>query len=314
MKVLLTGATGFIGSYIMKDFRKAGHEVVGYDNVVDNTSIQMILPAEELAGIPLIQGDIRDLAGLIRVCQDYQIDTIVHQAGLLGAADRNYLEAAGVNIIGTLNVLETARILKLRRVVWASSQTIFGPQNLHREEWIPNDGMPHPWDNYSSIKTYLEFVGREYARKFGVDNLALRYCIVYGMGRMERHGAYPSQLMVNPAMGVRGVVDYGDDAPNWLYVEDAARATLLACTVPHTRSRAFTITGEILSMKELRDYILTLLPEAEIELKPGRYGCGWRFDGSAAREELGYEPKVSAREGARKTINEVRRQMGLPLV
>ena len=63
MKVLLTGATGFIGSYIMKEFRKAGHEVVGYDNVVDNTSIQMILPAEELAGIPLIQGDIRDLAG-----------------------------------------------------------------------------------------------------------------------------------------------------------------------------------------------------------------------------------------------------------
>lgn len=314
MKVLLTGATGFIGSYIMKEFRKAGHDVVGYDQVVDHTSIQMIFSETELAGIPLIQGDVRDLAGLVRVCQEYQIDTIVHQAGLLGAADKNYLEAANVNIIGTLNVFETARILKLRRVVWASSQTIFGPQNLHKEEWIPNDGMPHPWDNYSWIKTYLEFAGREYARKYGVDNIALRYCIVYGMGRMGRHGAYPSQLMVNPAMGVKGVVDYGDDAPNWLYVEDAARATLLACTVPQTRSRAFTITGEVVPMKELRDYVLSLLPDAQIELKPGHYGCGWRFDSSAAREELGYEPSFSAREGVRRTINDVRRQCGLPLV
>lgn len=314
MKVLLTGATGFIGSYIMKELLGAGHEIVGYDNVMDHTSIQMLFSPEELAEIPLVQGDVRDLAGLIRVCQDYQIDTIVHQAGLLGAADRNYLEAAKVNIIGTLNVFEAARILKLRRVVWASSQTIFGPQVMHEEEWIPNDGMPHPWDNYSSIKTYLEFAGKAYAQKFGVDNIALRYCIVYGMGRMGRHGAYPSQLMVNPAMGIKGVVDYGDDAPNWLYVEDAARATLLACTVPYTKSKAFTITGEIMPMKELKDYIMTLLPEAEIELKPGHYGCGWKFDGSAARDELGYEPYFSAKEGARKTINDVRKQCGLPPV
>lgn len=81
MKVLLTGATGFIGSYIMKEFLGAGHEIVGYDNVMDHTSIQMLFSPEELAEIPLVQGDVRDLAGLIRVCQDYQIDTIVHQAG-----------------------------------------------------------------------------------------------------------------------------------------------------------------------------------------------------------------------------------------
>lgn len=314
MNVLLTGATGFIGAYILKLFRQEGHMVVGYDNTVDHTSIQLVIPPEERAQIPLVTGDVRDLAALIRTCQKYKIDTIVHQAGLLGAADQNYLEAAQVNIVGTLNIFETARILGIRRVVWASSQTLFGPQEKHPEEWIPNDAHHYPWNNYSAIKSYLEFMGKTYYEKFGVDAIGLRYCIVYGMGRMERHGAYPSQLMVNPARGLKGVVDYGDDAPNWLYVEDAARATLLACTVESTRSRAFTICGDIKPMTEMRDYVLSLLPDAQIELLPGRYGCGWRFDPSAAREELGYEPQFSAEAGAKATINAVRAHYGLPPV
>lgn len=314
MNVLLTGATGFIGSYILKLFISEGHTVIGYDNTLANTSIQDILTEEEIKSCTLLQGDVGDLPRILNICKENQIDTIVHLAGLLASAEENCPEAVRINIMGTINMFEAARILGIRRVVWASSQTIFGPPSKHSEEWIPNDAPHFPWSVYSACKSYLEYMGKHYFEAFGVDNIALRYCIVYGVGRQQRHGNYPVQLIDNPAWGRKGVVNFGDDEPNWLYVKDAARATLLACTVPTTKSRAFTITGDIMKTSDLRDYVLSLLPDAEIELLPGKYTSAWKYVTSEAEEELGYKMSYTAKEGAREIINTIRLKRNLPPV
>ncbi|MGI6037526.1 MAG: NAD-dependent epimerase/dehydratase family protein [Limnochordia bacterium] len=302
LNILLTGATGFIGSYILKLLQQEGHKVVGFDKLVDNTSIQQILTPEELAQTTIVQGDIQDLPTLLSVCKEHHIDTIVHTASLMGVASRNTQAAVNVNIKGTINIFDTARILGMRRVVWASSQTVFGPQDKHPQEWIPNDGPHFPMTMYAACKSFLEYVGRYYYESYGLDTIALRYCAVYGLGRLRGSDTYLNNLIVYPALGKKGIVDYGDDAPNLLYVKDAARATLLACTVPSTESRAFTITGEIKPLTEVRDYVLQLIPDAEIELKPGYYPSGWKFDTRVVEEELGYKPEYDVERGVKELI------------
>lgn len=314
MRVLLTGATGFIGAHILKQLVQEGHQVVGYDQVLEDTSIQEILTPREILHATLIQGDVADLPHVLHVCQEYEVDTIVHQAGLLAAAERNPPDAVRVNIMGTINMFEAARILKLRRVVWASSQTVFGGPENHPDRAVPNDAPHFPWSVYSASKSYLEYMGKHYFEHFGVDNIALRYCLVYGVGRQARHGSYPVELIDKPAYGLPGRVENGDDAPNWLYVKDAARATILACVVPTTTSRAFTITGEIVPITEMRDYVLSCLPDAKIELLPGKYPTAWHYETEATEKELGYRPRYSARAGAREIIECIRAKRGLPLL
>lgn len=314
MNIFLTGATGFIGSYIFKLFKMEGHHVIGFDYLVNNTSIQQVLTPEEIRDSIIIKGDIRDLATLIHICKDHKINMIVHTASLMGSEANNYSEAVKVNILGTINIFEAARILGITRVVWASSQTIFGPQDKHPQKLIPNNAPHFPETNYAACKSYLEFVGKSYHDNYGLDNIALRYCAVYGLGRLRGRDKYLNELIIKPAYDLPGIVEYEDASPNLIYVKDAARATLLACTVSSTKSRAFTITGEIKPIKDMRDFILTLLPNAKIILKPRSYHCSWQFDTQDAEKELGYYPKYSAEEGIKETINIIRKSRNLPVI
>ena len=314
MNILLTGATGFIGSYIFKLLKDEGYNIIGFDNFINNTSIQQVFTPEEIDKSVIIKGNIQDLPALIHTCQDYKINTIIHNASLMGSETNNYSEAVKVNILGTINIFETARILNMRRVVWASSQTVYGPQDKHPQEFIPKDAPHFPETNYSASKSYLEFVGRYYYDYYGLDNIALRYCAVYGIGRLRGSDNFLNELIIKPAYDLPAIVEYKDASPNLIYVKDAARATLLACTVNSTKRRAFTITGEAKPVKAVRDYILTLLPDAEITLKPKAYSCSWSFDTHYVEEELGYKPGYSAEEGMKETINLIRKSRNLPAI
>ena len=131
---------------------------------------------------------------------------------------------------------------------------------------------------------------------------------------MRGAGQFATNLINRPAEGEKGVVEYGDTAPDWIYVEDAARATILASQCPNPQTRNFTIGGERKSICELRDYVKGLLPEADIELLPGVYPSAFHLDLSAAERELGYKCEYSVEEGIRTTINLLREKKGLPPV
>ena len=310
MKYLLTGACGFIGAYVLRDLYDRGEDVVCYVRNKNLTILSKIFKPEELEQITFVKGDVRDLANLINTCKTHNIERIIHLATLLADPSRNASEAVKTNILGTINIFDTARILGIKRVIWSSSQTVFGPQNMHPQPLIANDGPFYPLSIYAATKVFLETISKNYRDEYGLEIIGLRYTIVYGYGRSASdNGGYAGQLINRPAYGQKGVVRYGDDAPNWIYVKDASYATMLACDMEFTGRTAYTVAGEVKPMKEVRDIVLSILPDADIELLPGIFGAGWVFDTSITEKELGYKPKYSAAAGVKETIELIQQEL-----
>jgi nucleoside-diphosphate-sugar epimerase len=127
-------------------------------------------------------------------------------------------------------------------------------------------------------------------------------------------------MVVNPVLGIPGKVPAaGDNILGWTYVDDAARAIVLACKSPKTKTRSFSVRGNIHSVKEISDYVKELVPEAQILLLPlekskSHLIMTCKYDTSKIEEELGFSLQWSMKEGIKETINMVRKEKGLPLV
>ena len=121
-------------------------------------------------------------------------------------------------------------------------------------------------------------------------------------------------LLENAAAGESGAIPNGDDEPDFLYVEDVARAIRLASEAPPTPVSGLTIVGDTRSMQDAVAYVRQLLPDVDLQVSPGGRHKGIRYDGSVTEEAIGYSPQYQMEEGFRKTINMVRAQRGLPLV
>src|SRR3990172_5973116 len=144
MIYLITGGTGFIGSYVARRLLAEGHEGVAFDYQPAGTSVEQVLTPDELAHMQILQGDVTDLTHLLRVCEERRVERIIHLAYLLQSdSDANPLLAVKVNCEGTTNVLEVARQLAIPRVVWASSVSVFGRAGDCPYQFLPHHS-PHP--------------------------------------------------------------------------------------------------------------------------------------------------------------------------
>jgi nucleoside-diphosphate-sugar epimerase len=121
MTYLVTGGTGLVGRHVTRLLIQDGERVVIHDIVPMRESLEHTLGKEISSEVEILRGDVRDLASLIRTAQKYKVERIIHLAAYMSRPyeEENPLEAVHVDCIGTINVLETARILKLKKVVWS---------------------------------------------------------------------------------------------------------------------------------------------------------------------------------------------------
>jgi nucleoside-diphosphate-sugar epimerase len=307
---LVTGGTGFIGANVVRLLIRDGEQVVIYDINPDRKMLDTLLGKNKSSQLKLIQGNVTDPAHLIRTCQEYDVDRIIHLSALLVLdAAANPLLAVQVNCEGTINVFETARILHLKRVVWASTMGVFGSPEKHEQELIPNDAPHYPTNIYSASKSFNEIIAAHYFNEYGVDNIAIRYASVYGEGQTRGFtGTLAQELFVKPVLGKPGRVPCMGDTYNWMYVEDAARVAIMASKVTKTQTRVFNVGGDVRSFAEVVAYVKTLVPKAKITLVPVPAGLPSKFDTTPAREELGYHPEWTMEKGVKKVIDYIRRQ------
>jgi len=114
------------------------------------------------------------------------------------------------------------------------------------------------------------------------------------------------QLFEHALLGLSYRVPCSDDLVNWQYVEDIAAVIVRALHVPTTRTRVFNTTGEVITMRQTVDVLAELLPNARLELEPGRTGLVWCVDAAALREQLGVGAPVTVREGIARTVATLR--------
>ena len=318
MKALVTGGTGFIGAYVTKALLEGGHSVVCFDLMPDGNSLDRVLAGCSRERLTVVAGDVSDPVALIRAAGTSGVDTIVHLAALLlVAADRDPVAAIRVNALGFLYTLEAARALSLRRVVWASSSTVYGDAKSypHLDGVMLGDNELHSTSNvYGAIKSLDEFMSRHYATQFGVDSIGLRHAVVYGYARTRGLGG-GIELFERAAIGRPATVDHGDALLTWIYVEDAAEAMVMAATTtnPRTKGRIYNTGGTLATPGDVAAIVRDLIPDVDITVRPGKLlGADLpTFDAARVATDLNFRPTHDLRSGVRAAVNAARGAAGL---
>src|ERR1700722_9816480 len=227
-RVLITGGAGLIGSHIADQLVQSGDpEIIVLDNFVRGRR-ENLAWAMSHGRIQIVEGDIRDAALLHEVMEG--VDLVFHQAALriTQCAEEPRLALEGL-ADGTFNVLAAAVAAKVRKIVAASSASVYG-----MADQLPTTEAQHPYNNrtlYGAAKTFNEGLLRSFNEMYGLNYVALRYFNVYGP-RMDIHGVYTEVLirwMERIATGKPPLImGDGTQTMDFIYVEDIARANVLA--------------------------------------------------------------------------------------
>jgi len=292
-KILITGGTGFIGGFTTEALTSRGAEVI----ILGRRS-----PEDVTNGVSFIQGDVTDPKLLNPVIQDNRIDTIVHLAGFGTTMVQSNPELGiRVNILGMSNVLEAARMAKLK-VIFTSSIAVYGRHTPGDSTGAKEDGDVNPVTVYGAGKLLCEKMGLAYAQNYGVKFVALRVTAVYGFTDLARRGVehptfsdHARRLIELPIAGQRVVVEKGGSLPcDFVYVKDVAQAISKSCEVDDAKHRIFNIgSGVVRTLKDFEDTIKQYQPDAVIRVgeEPDRaYPFMGPVDISLAMEELHYKP------------------------
>jgi nucleoside-diphosphate-sugar epimerase len=300
MYVLVTGGLGHIGSWVCHELVHRGKSVI-----VTGRSRRRLNYLEDLEDkIEFFTADVLDYASVCRLFKQYegQIEGIVHIAGLMGGPKfaTNPQYHIRINTMGTVDLLEVARIFGIRKFVYCSSGSIYGPRDDVPAETDPMS----PGDLYGAAKASAEFFGLQYANEFGLDFRAGRVYFAYGPGRFPSE-LYPLYTAVFGCLeGKTNIkLDAGaDQAIDFTYVKDIANAMALIYEAPEVKYRQYNISsGMYHTIPELIDVVSRCAGvSVETEIGPGRImPRGPSLDSTRLREELGFAPKYTFEEGVK---------------
>ncbi len=303
--VLLTGIAGFIGSHVAESLVRDGWSVRGVDAFTDTyASGQKWDNLAELSRSPsveLVTGDLArdDLRGLVD-----GVDAVVHLAGepgVPGSWGRAFPTYVERNVIATQRLLEAATAAGVRRFVFASSSSVYGPE----QRPLVESAVPRPLSPYGATKLAGEVLVGAYAQQRGLSTVALRYFSVYGPRQRPDMAAH---RFIEALLDHRPVHVYGDggQARDFTYVSDVVAATSAALTATVPAGSVFNIArSEPVEVREVLSVLADELGiEPRIERRPHRAGDTPRTEGcaTAAREALSWQPLVDLRSGLRRQV------------
>lgn len=301
MRVLVTGGGGFIGSHLARRLLEVGEEVRVLDNFA--TGRRENLPD----GVELVEGDIQSYERAASAVRDCEI--VYHQAALpsVPRSVQDPLTSNASNVIGTLNVLLAARDSGVRRVVFASSSSVYGanPELPKRE-----DMATVPISPYAVAKLAGEGYCRSFHDVYGLETVALRYFNVFGPRQdpLSQYAAVVPNFITHALAGTPPRVHGdGEQTRDFTHVDNVVEANLLAAAAGGVGGRTYNVAvGERVSL----NYLLECLEGLSGRPSAPEYGAvragdvrDSLADVSRARTELGYEPQVGFLEGLRRTFD-----------
>ncbi|MDP2897166.1 MAG: SDR family oxidoreductase [bacterium] len=301
---LVTGGAGFIGSSIAIELVRRGETVRIIDNLATGRkqNIENILDRVEF-----VEGDICDLETIRRAASG--VDYVLHQAAIPSVARsvEDPVTTNSANVTGTLNVLLAARDARVKRLVFASSSSIYGDSpTLPKEESM----CPNPLSPYAASKLIGEYYCKIFQSLFGLETICLRYFNVFGPRQdPTSHYAAVVPIFITSLASGRQPTVYGDglQSRDFTFVENVIEANLRACAAPkEATGQVYNVAcGERFTLLDLlREIGKILNKKPQPVLEPARPGDVKHSlaDISRARESLSFEPRVSFPEGLRRTV------------
>jgi nucleoside-diphosphate-sugar epimerase len=302
---LITGGAGFIGSNMVRFLLSKGQKVRVLDNFANGKRENL---TEVQSDIELIEGDIRDVSVVKRAVEG--ADVVYHLAAL-GSVPRSIKDPAtthDVNINGTFNVLMACKDAKTRRIVFASSSSVYGQSPvLPQHEDLPLA----PISPYGATKATGEILFRSFYASFGVQSVCLRYYNVFGP-RQDPTSQYAAAvpLFVSALMRNQSpkIFDDGEQSRGFTYIENVMNANWLAANVKEAHGEAMNIsTSNAVTVNAVVKAIAKLLGKENIKPsyvppRPGDIKHSLA-DIKKAQKLIGYEPLVNFEQGIAKAID-----------
>jgi UDP-glucose 4-epimerase len=311
LRYLVTGGAGFIGSNIAEALLRRGASVRILDNMATGRESNLQTLKTFAPRLQVLYGDLRNME-IVKTAVT-GVDIVFHQ-GALASVPRSIGDPSGsleTNIIGTQNVLLASRDQGVRRVVYASSSSVYGDTPVRPK----HEGMPTvPMSPYAVQKLTGELLCGVFTRIYGLETVALRYFNVFGP-RQDPNSEYAAVIprFLTALLEKRRPVVFGDgeQTRDFTFIENVVQANLLAATSSEAVGQAMNIgCGESISLNKVlelaREMLDTHLSAEYREMRPGDVRDSLA-DTSRARKLLGYSPRVGFREGLQRTLQELRK-------
>jgi UDP-N-acetylglucosamine/UDP-N-acetyl-alpha-D-glucosaminouronate 4-epimerase len=303
MRVLITGGGGFIGSHLVDCFLADGHEIRVLDNFATGRRENLVHVMDD---VELIEGDMQSYERVHNAMAG--CEAVLHEAALpsVPRSVADPLTSNASNVIGTLNVLLAARDSGARRVVFASSSSVYGAnETLPKSE----DLVLRPISPYAVTKLAGEGYCHSFHHVYGLETVALRYFNIFGP-RQDPLSQYAAVIpnFITSVLSGEGPKVFGDgeQSRDFTFVENVVEANRLALKAPDLAGKAYNVAcGERITLnRALREIAEITGKDAEAQYLPPRPGDIVHSHASIERAEadLGYRPLVPFREGLRRTI------------
>ena len=304
MRVLVTGGGGFIGSHLVERLLALGHEV----RVLDSFATGRRENIAHLTEVDLVEGDIQSYERAHVATRD--CGAVFHQAALpsVPRSVQDPLMTNVANVTGSLNLLLAARDNGVRRVVYASSSSVYGPTDVLPKE---ESQRPSPISPYAVSKLAGEGYCHAFSSIYGLECIALRYFNVFGP-RQDPTSQYSAVIPRFIAAGLEGrrptIFGDGEQSRDFTYIDNIVEANLLAMESDEGVGQVFNVAcGERVTLNQVVAHLSDALGvPLEADYLPPRKGDvrHSHADVARARTMLGYEPSVLFAEGLRRTLED----------
>ena len=307
MNVLITGG-GLIGCHVAKRAADAGNRVAIYDLSPNREYIDKIVGRERAE---IVAADMRDLPALLAALERFDIDTVVHTAGLIGKrVQENSYTGATNNILGTINVLEATRLRKLRRLVYVSTFGVYDRPKIKAP--IREDAPIGGHNLYTTTKICSEHLLHSYTHLYGLDTVIIRPAGVFGRGHYvggSTVGMVMRDLALKLIRGEAFAIDANVYFSNeYVYAKDVALAIDLACAAKAPKQRIYNAgSGVVTKADDLARAAREIVPKIEVTVSgtAAESHSEYPLDLSASKAELGYTPQFPLKDALRDYMEEL---------
>ena len=318
MTVLVTGGLGFIGSKVVTQLLKRDIDVLVTDLDIeknkDKLKRNILKIGKDKDKIRFQRLDITDHKQIENIFQNNKIDSVINLAYGIGTiCEENPLLASKINIVGTTSIFEMIVKYKIRRLVFASSETVYGAnQEFFGNRAVTEEdysGINNHFYTYGVMKLLNEFMAEKYIKKHGCSIAYTRPSVVFGYGRQNTAINWAEDFAVKPALGQPAYLPFSKkNRDNWIYVDDCAEQLVRLALKETLNYSCFNTGAETLDGYQLEDTVKKFIPEAEINFDESIKSTPLIDDQNdeRIRKEIDFNPR-SFEEGVKCLIEDVRK-------